>query len=119
MDIGLKIKKVRVLKGYSQEFMATKLEISQAAYSKIEQNKNLNFERVFDVSKVLEIDPMDLLNFDDSHVFNNHDQKGGNACSVLIQSFSENEKALYQDRINHLENEILFLRNQLESMLSK
>ena len=38
-NIGDKIRKVRELKGFTQDFMAGKLEMSQRAYSKIE-NKN-------------------------------------------------------------------------------
>jgi|TARA_B110000902_G_C13972701_1_gene461779 transcriptional regulator with XRE-family HTH domain len=119
MNIGLKIRKIRDLKGFSQEYMAEKLNISQAAYSKLEKNQNMNFNKLEEVAKILELDSMDVLNFEDSHVFNNHDQQGGNTCSVLIQSFSENERVQFNERIKHLENEILFLRNQLESVLNK
>jgi len=34
-NIGLKIKKLRELKGYSQESLAHQLEITQKAYSKV------------------------------------------------------------------------------------
>ena len=37
-NIGDKIRKARELKGFSQDFMAGKLEMSQWAYSKIENN---------------------------------------------------------------------------------
>ena len=37
--IGEKIRKIRTLKGLSQDYMAEKLKISQPAYSDIENNK--------------------------------------------------------------------------------
>ena len=35
--IGYKIKNIRELKNFTQEYMAEKLDISQAAYSKMEK----------------------------------------------------------------------------------
>ncbi|MAZ37435.1 helix-turn-helix domain-containing protein [Salibacteraceae bacterium] len=40
MDIGLNIKKVRELKGYTQDYVAQQLAISQRQYSRIEQNES-------------------------------------------------------------------------------
>lgn len=37
MDIGTKIRKLRELRNYNQEYMSQKLDISQKAYSDIEQ----------------------------------------------------------------------------------
>lgn len=50
--------------------MATKLNVSQRAYSKLENNEiKLDWERLTDISKVLEIDPIELISFDDSLVW--------------------------------------------------
>lgn len=38
--LGNKIRKIRTLKGYSQEYISDKLKISQSAYSDIETNKS-------------------------------------------------------------------------------
>jgi len=37
--LGEKIRKIRSLKGYSQEYVADRLKISQSAYSAIETNR--------------------------------------------------------------------------------
>jgi len=116
MNIGTNIRKVRDLKGFSQEFMANRLTISQRQYSRIENNETeLTLSKLETISDVLEVSIEQLLGFDDQHIFNNNNQQGGNAASVLIQSFSEKEREQYEKRICHLEGEILFLRNQLES----
>lgn len=119
MDVGSKIRKVRELKGFSQDFMANQLGISQAAYSKIEQTNFVNLERVTTIATIFEIEPMQLLGFDEQHIFNNKNQQGGNAASVLINTVSEKEREQYEKRIAHLEGEILFLRNQMEELLKR
>lgn len=111
-NIGDKIRKVRELKGFTQDFMAGKLEMSQRAYSKIENNDiKLDWGRIEDISKIFEIEPFDLVSFDDSLVFNNCVQSG--KFQVFNNNFPDELKKSYEDRINHLEKEVLFLRGLL------
>jgi len=111
-NIGDKIRKVRELKGFTQDFMAGKLEMSQRAYSKIENNDiKLDWGRIEDISKILEIEPTDLVSFDDSLVFNNCSQSG--KFQVFNNNFTDELKKSYEDRLNHLEKEVLFLRGLL------
>lgn len=115
MKIGDNLRKIRELKGYSQEFIASKLEISQRQYSRIENNEtDLSLSKLEFICDVLEITPQQLLGFDEKQIFNNNNQQGGNAANILINAFSEREREQYERRIAHLESEILFLRNQLE-----
>lgn len=45
--LAIKIKKIRELKGYSQDYVANKLAISQRAYSKIESGETrLHWDRM-------------------------------------------------------------------------
>lgn len=112
-NIGDKIRKVRELKGFTQDFMAGKLEMSQRAYSKIENNDiKLDWGRIEDISKILDIEPTDLVSFDDSLVFNNCTQSG--KFQVFNNNFPDELKKSYENRIDHLEKEILFLRGLLE-----
>ncbi len=47
MNASEKLRKLRIEKGYSQEYMAAKLGLSQSAYSKIERGKTkLTIERL-------------------------------------------------------------------------
>jgi transcriptional regulator with XRE-family HTH domain len=111
-NIGDKIRKVRELKGFTQDFMAGKLEMSQRAYSKIENNDiKLDWGRIEDISKILNIEPTDLVSFDDSLVFNNCTQSG--KFQVFNNNFPDELKKSYEDRVNHLEKEVLFLRGLL------
>lgn len=40
MRIGIKLRKLRMEKGYSQEYLAEVLEVSQKTYSNMENNKS-------------------------------------------------------------------------------
>ena len=117
MNISAKIKKIRELKGYSQEYVASELGISQAAYSKIEKNdKNLSIERIKTISLVLEIDPLELINFNVQNIFNNcKNDNFGNKGNYY--AFSENERDLYEKTIERLEKEVAFLKKTIEGLL--
>lgn len=61
-DVGEKIRLQRLTKKYSQEYMAFMLNISQAAYSKIERDETeLTVKRIFEIGEILEINPYTLL----------------------------------------------------------
>lgn len=109
-NIGHKIRKVREFKGLSQEYMAQKLNISQRAYSKMERGETkIDFERIEDVSKILEVDPMDLHSFDESYIFNNCMQSG--KFMQFINQIPEKLIEQYEARIKQLEEENRFLKN--------
>ena len=57
-----KIRFIRVYKGYSQEYMAYKLGISQRAYSKIERGETkMTVFRLNQICKLLEIDINEMM----------------------------------------------------------
>tara|TARA_R110002050_G_scaffold284397_1_gene433509 strand:- start:1328 stop:1555 length:228 start_codon:yes stop_codon:yes gene_type:complete len=56
-SIRLKIRNFRLIKGYSQEFMSSKLNISQIAYHKIESGKiKLKVCTLLKIVDILEIE---------------------------------------------------------------
>ncbi len=113
--LSRKIKKIRELKGYSQEYLAGKLDISQRAYSKIENGETrLHWDRMTQITKILDIDPIDMINFDDSLVFHHCTQSG--KFGDVYNNFPKEMKELYESRISHLEEEVSFLRKQLEGV---
>lgn len=60
---GHVIKKYREMRNYSQKYIATKMGMSQNAYSKIENNiTGLTVHHVKELSKILEVPISDLLN---------------------------------------------------------
>ena len=62
MTIGDEIRIRRLTKGYSQEYMSYALDISQAAYSKLERNETeMSITRIYQIAEILEVSPFELL----------------------------------------------------------
>src|SRR5690606_26158058 len=102
-----KIRTIRELKGYSQDFMAEKLDISQKTYSRLESGHvKLDIERLRQISEVLEVDPSSLLD-NESAVFNYYD-KVQNSGNIYITS---------AEYIVHLTEENKYLKGQVEKLL--
>ena len=105
----LKLKQIRELKNLTQEHIATQLGLSTRAYSKIESGETqLTISRLNEISKILEIDPMEVLGFDHQQIFNNCTQEG----NIGINHINIPEKLIeqYEKRIQQLESEVVFLR---------
>lgn len=113
-NIGLRIRKIRELKGYTQDYMAERLNLSQRAYSKIENNDiKVDWNRIVEISNILEVEPINLVTFDDSLIFNNCTQSG--KLNVIHNNFPQELKESYESRISALTNEIEFLRRLIEN----
>lgn len=108
-NIGTKIRQIRELKGYSQEYIADKLGISQRAYSKIETGKTgANWGRVTQIAEVLEVDPLDIAAFDDNLIFNNCSQSG--KFDQFYNNMPNELIIQYEKRIEGLQEEVIFLK---------
>lgn len=62
MQLGNAIRIQRAIKGYSQEYMASRLNISQNAYSKLEREETeISVKRIYEIAEILEISIYQLL----------------------------------------------------------
>jgi len=105
-SIKNKIKSIRELKNYTQEYMADQLGVTQAGYSKIEKGKTiLSYIKLVEIARILEVSVEDIISFDSQRYFNNFNNvKGNNNGSILInQDNNETLKMLYEDKIKLLE----------------
>lgn len=60
--IAVRIRKVRELKKISQQDLASKIGISQNAYSKLELGySKISLDRLFLIAKLLDVDTIELL----------------------------------------------------------
>lgn len=106
----IKIRQLRELKGFSQEYMAQKLAMSQRSFSKLErQETRLDWARIEEIAAIFEMNPIDLITFDDELVFNSSKKTGTTLYSRLPEKLIEQ----YEKRIQNLEEEVRFLRGQL------
>jgi transcriptional regulator with XRE-family HTH domain len=104
--VGEKIKKIRELRNFTQEYMADRLEMTQAGYSKIERGQtDLSMSKLDEIAKVLEVRVEDILLFDQQKFFNsfNNVEGSNNGSVVIINGISQEIKALYEDKIRLLE----------------
>lgn len=63
MDIAYRIRRARLKKGYSQDYMACQLELTTKTYRNIESGKSkIDVSRLINIASILEIDIVELLN---------------------------------------------------------
>lgn len=110
MLIGNRIKKLRELRGYSQEYMAKKLGVSQEQYSYIEsKQKSISEEQKKKIASLLEVSMEYLEQFNPLVLIQNsqlaHSNNSLNLEQIIIQSH-ENERRSYLELIERLKEEI-------------
>lgn len=77
-NIVERIKDIRKRKGYSHEYMAHQLEMSQPAYSKIEKNETvLSVDRLFKIAAILETPVVDILDINPNTLYNQNNNDNG------------------------------------------
>jgi transcriptional regulator with XRE-family HTH domain len=117
--IGRKIKMLRESKNYTQEYMASNLNISQNTYSRIEnENVKISTDRLKEIASLLEV-PSEYLISDQSPslTFNNNNNKIDKFYGH-VSNLSEGEKDIWLITIKQLENQIKYLQSENERLLS-
>ena len=73
-DIRERIKKIRVDKGYSQDYMAEMLDISQNSYHKLEKgHTRIHLQKFITISRILEVNASELINGPNhKYIFSNY-----------------------------------------------
>jgi transcriptional regulator with XRE-family HTH domain len=111
LKIGSKIKKLRELKNYTQEYMAHQLHLSVNGYGKIERNDvDVTIGRLEEIAKILETDVMQILAFDEKMIFNVN--QGNNNIYGLFQTQKVATDEGFKQLIAHLQDENKFLRTE-------
>lgn len=108
------IKEFRKQKGFSNEVMASELNISATAYRKIEFNQTkLTVEKLLKISQVLEIDVMQILDIKSKIELHQTNKDNSTGYLQQIENFHQQNKETTANHIDSLQSEILFLREQL------
>lgn len=118
MEIGTKIRKVREIKGLSQENLADELGMSVTGYGKIERNEvGINYDKLLKIAEILNVSIENIIGFDDKVAFNNFN----NTIEQQIGYYSMpvEMKKLYEDKISLLEEKIELLTEKINSMSNK
>lgn len=118
VKIGERIKHFREQRNYSQEYLASKLNISQRAYSKMETGETkLSVDNLFKIAETLETSINNILGMDGNNVFNNSFTITTGDGMVINKSASEKVQELYESMIKSKDAEILRLQHQVDTFL--
>jgi transcriptional regulator with XRE-family HTH domain len=119
MLVGQKIRKLRELRNYTQEYMATQLGLSQKAYCNIETNQTkISLDRFAQIAQILAVDAEKLFSFDEDTAINNIINNKLKECTefVINQNTSEKENELLRETVKKQDVEIVFLRSIIEKL---
>ena len=112
MEIGTRIRKVRELKGFSQENLAEELNMSVTGYGKIERNEvSVNFDKLMRISEILKVDVENIIGFDENVAFNNFNSTIEQQIGRYMMPIEM--KKLYEENIQLLKDKIEFLESKL------
>ncbi|MBS4040350.1 MAG: helix-turn-helix transcriptional regulator [Flavobacteriales bacterium] len=105
------IKKIRELKDLKQEYVAQELNLSTRAYAKLEAGETgLTLKRIFEISKVFEIKPEELLGFDSKTIFNNCTESGNH------NKYIKNDIDLFNKIIESKNEQIQVLKDYIQAL---
>lgn len=68
LSIGQKVERIRMFRGIKQEYLASKLGISQPQVSKIEQQEEIEEDLLKQIADILGVTPEAIKNFDDEKI---------------------------------------------------
>ena len=111
-----RIKVLRESLGYSQEYVASQLSITQQALSRIEQNpENATLNRLKELSLILGVSLTSLIGEEETYILQNFQQQGGQASTVMYMTgIAENERKAYESHIKDLKEQITLLSDLLK-----
>ncbi|MRX40244.1 helix-turn-helix domain-containing protein [Flavobacterium sp. LC2016-23] len=118
MSIGTKIKSIRELKNYTQEYVADRLEMTQAGYSKIEKGStSLSFEKLEQLAIILELPIADIINFDIERYFRNRrstekEQTYHTDKNTIIKRLYEDKIVLLERLLGKTDSELRFYKDK-------
>lgn len=118
MEIGTRIRKIREIKGLSQENVAAELDMSVTGYGKIERNEvSVNIDKLSKIGKVLQLSIEDIIGFDENVAFNNFNSTIDK--QIGRYHMSAEMKDLYEENIRLLKEKITYLEIRIKELESK
>ena len=113
---GSKIRAFRMLRGYSQEYMATQLGIEQSKYSRIETNQQkLTSDMLEEIAKSLGVSIADITSNEPVIIQNQASNQGTQIGHN--ENFYADQKELFEKMIEGKDKEIERLAKQIESLM--
>ncbi|WP_228400654.1 MULTISPECIES: helix-turn-helix domain-containing protein [Chryseobacterium] len=112
MTLGEKLKKARISKNFTQEYLADLLQVSQKTYSNFENDKSKpDFQQVESIAQALQTSVLDFLSGDNITV-NQNDNEIAIAQNYATINTSEKLIEQYEERIKELKEQVEFWKSR-------
>lgn len=112
MTLGEKLKKARINKNFTQEYLAEMLNVSQKTYSNFENDKSKpGFSQVEEMATVLDVSVLDFLS-GDVLSFNYDNTHGGNNGFIYQNQLPEKLIEQYEERIKELKEQVDYWKSR-------
>lgn len=125
-SIGINIRRIREQKGFSQEYLANELNISQATYARLEnEDTKITVDRLFQIAKILNTEITDFFNDSKLNIHTqtyNAEAYGNGYVQNLIIENKEIVNELvesYRERLKEKDTQIEFLKSLLNPSENK
>ncbi|HAO06400.1 MULTISPECIES: helix-turn-helix domain-containing protein [Chryseobacterium] len=119
IQIGSKIRRLRETKGFSQEEMAERLQISRSAYSRIEMGETNSWvNHIEKLCENLDIKPEDFFINSENNINTNQDNASAvqsnphHDTHITINQLSEKVIEMYEERIRELKEQVEFWKTK-------
>ena len=110
MNVARNIRKIRELRGFSQQYVANVLGVSQRHLSRLENDEvPIKVSILNRICTILDVSIENLLSFDEEMLFQQKQHNQYNNC-FMYKSLKEE----YEKQIALLEAEVILLRKQLD-----
>lgn len=115
--IGFNIRKQREVKGFSQDYMANVLEISQASYARLEnEDTKITVERLYKIAEILDANIIDFFDADRITIQNQNNYENANG---LVQNLHIENKEILDKLLQSKDEQISLLNKIIENYLKK
>jgi len=114
IELGENIRKIRELKGFSQQNLADEIKMDQKTISRIEKGQlSPKFETLVQIAKVLSISLSQIMAFDEHLIFNNYNQNhhGGHFIAYNNTEIEKVEE-LYKQLLKEKDEVIALLKRK-------
>ena len=120
-NLASRIKTLREIHNYTQEYVANTLGISQNTYSLLEKGETkLTIERLEHLANLYNLDLIDLIrNSNQTFVHSISNSSDFFSDHVTINQMAEGEREIYLKTIQRMEDEIIKLHALIEKLTNK
>ncbi|WP_322970456.1 helix-turn-helix transcriptional regulator [Faecalibacter sp. LW9] len=117
--IGFNIRKIRESKGFSQDYMASVLNISQASYARLEnEDTKVTVDRLYKIAEILDTNIIDFFDAD-RMVIQNQTNNEGAFGNGYVENLNVGNKNVYEQLLKSKDEQIELLTKMIDKLLKK